>query len=122
EVLEVLVVGAEQRFDPLFRDDEALHLAQFWVFKCSSRNCFGSTVEGDPAMRSTALAVLGNAITSRIDDSPASRATMRSSPSAIPPCGGVPYWSASRKKPKRSFASSSLIPSRWKIRACSAAS
>ncbi len=26
---------------------------------------------------------------------------MRSSPSAMPPCGGVPYASASRKKPKR---------------------
>ena len=26
---------------------------------------------------------------------------MRSSPSAMPPCGGVPYSSASRKKPKR---------------------
>ena len=32
---------------------------------------------------------------------------MRSSPSAMPPCGGVPYSSASRKKPKRSLASSS---------------
>ena len=43
---------------------------------------------------------------------------MRSSPSAIPPCGGVPYSSASRKKPKRDVASSSLMPSRRKIRAC----
>src|SRR6185312_11333668 len=110
EVLEVLVVGSEQRFDPLFRDGEAFHLAQFWVFKCSSRNCFGSTVEGDPAMRSTALAVFGKAITSRIDDSPARIATIRSSPRAMPPWGGVPYSSASRKKPNRSFASSSLIP------------
>ena len=38
----------------------------------------------------------------------------------MPPCGGVPYSSASRKKPNRSFASSSLMPSGWKIRACSA--
>jgi hypothetical protein len=28
-------------------------------------------------------------------------ATIRSSPSAMPPCGGVPYSSASRKKPNR---------------------
>ena len=29
----------------------------------------------------------------------------------MPPCGGVPYSSASRKKPKRARASSSLMPS-----------
>ena len=29
----------------------------------------------------------------------------------MPPCGGVPYSSASRKKPKRLRASSSLMPS-----------
>ena len=59
EVLEVLVVGAEQRLDPLFGDGDALHQIQFWVFKCSSRNCFASTGEGAPAMRSTAFAVFG---------------------------------------------------------------
>src|SRR5215813_7415046 len=37
------------------------------------------------------------------------------SPSAIPPCGGVPYSSASRKKPKRERASSSVMPSALKI-------
>ena len=42
---------------------------------------------------------------------------MRSRPSAMPPCGGVPYSSASRKKPNRSFASSSVMPSSLKIRA-----
>ena len=40
---------------------------------------------------------------------------MRSRPSAMPPCGGVPYSSASTKKPKRSFASSSEMPSSLKI-------
>ena len=35
---------------------------------------------------------------------------MRSRPRAMPPCGGVPYSSDSRKKPNRSFASSSLMP------------
>jgi hypothetical protein len=52
-------------------------------------------------MRSVALAVLGNAMTSRIELSPARIATMRSSPSAIPPWGDVPYCSASRKKVHR---------------------
>ena len=42
---------------------------------------------------------------------PASSITMRSSPSAMPPCGGVPYSSASRKNPNRCRASSSLMPS-----------
>ena len=54
-----------------------------------------------PAMRSTAAAVFGNAMTSRIDALAARIATMRSRPSAMPPCGGVPYSSASRKKPNR---------------------
>src|ERR1035437_3601660 len=39
------------------------------VFKCSSVSCRASTGDGAPAIRSTALEVLGNAITSRIDDS-----------------------------------------------------
>ena len=60
--------------------------------------------DGASHMRSTAWVVFGNGMTSRIDDSPASRAQIRSSPSARPPCGGVPYSSASRKKPKRVFA------------------
>src|SRR3954470_21351925 len=46
---------------------------------------------------------------------PARIMTIRSSPSAIPPCGGVPYSSASRKNPKRDLASSSLMPSALKI-------
>ena len=40
----------------------------------------------------------------------------------MPPWGGVPYSSASRKKPNRSFASSSLMPSSVNIRRCSAVS
>src|SRR5471032_267679 len=72
----------------------------------SSRSCFASTGDGALAIRSTALAVFGKAITSRIDDSPARMATIRSRPRAMPPCGGVPYSSASRKKPKRSFVDS----------------
>ena len=48
--------------------------------------------------------VFGNAITSRISSSPNIKATKRSKPSAIPPCGGPPYLYASSKKPKRSSA------------------
>jgi hypothetical protein len=43
------------------------------------------TSDGDSAIRSWAFVVFGNAITSRIDFSPASSITTRSSPSAIPP-------------------------------------
>ena len=49
-------------------------------------------------------------MTSRIDCSPHRIATMRSRPKAMPPCGGVPNSRASRKKPKRSRASSSRCP------------
>ena len=42
----------------------------------SSRSCFASTGEGAPVIRSTAAAVFGNAITSRIEVSPASMRTM----------------------------------------------
>ena len=46
-----------------------------------------STFDGASAIKSCAFAVFGNAITSRIDFSPASSATTRSMPSAMPPCG-----------------------------------
>ena len=38
-------------------------------------------------------------------------ATIRSMPSASPPCGGAPYFSASSRNPKRASASSSEMPS-----------
>ena len=47
---------------------------------------------------------------------------MRSTPNAMPPCGGVPYSRASRKKPNRERASSSLIFSSSKMRRCSGCS
>ena len=78
--------------------------------------------DGAPDIRSTAAAVFGNAMTSRIDGSPASSATMRSRPSAMPPCGGVPYSSASMKNPNRSCASSSEMFSRRKICRCTSGS
>ena len=40
----------------------------------------------------------------------------------MPPCGGVPYCSASMKKPKRSRVSSSVSDRILKIFACSAES
>ena len=80
-----------------------------------SRSCFASTGDGASDIH---RAVFGNAMTSRMELSFERIAVMRSSPSAMPPCGGVPYSSASRKKPKRSFASSGLMLSSEKIRLC----
>ena len=56
----------------------------------SSESCSGSTGDGACIIRSTAEAVLGNAITSRMLALPASSITSRSSPTAMPPCGGAP--------------------------------
>src|SRR5690606_5324 len=56
----------------------------------SSRSCFSSTGLGACTSRSWARCVFGNAITSRIDAVPAMRATRRSRPNAMPPCGGAP--------------------------------
>ena len=55
---------------------------------CSWR---ASTGAGAPVMGSDPEEVLGKAMTSRIDDSPASSMTMRSKPRPMPPCGGAPY-------------------------------
>ncbi len=49
-----------------------------------------STGAGAPVSRSDPLAVFGKAITSRIESRPASSATIRSRPNAIPPSGGAP--------------------------------
>src|SRR5262252_837284 len=75
-----------------------------------------STSDGESAIRSWALVVLAKAMTSRMDVSPASSMTTRSMPKAMPPCGGVPYVSASRKKPKRLRSCSSERPSALKSR------
>ena len=140
EVAEIVVVGPEERGEPVLTDgnaasgsgsdrDISLCYKELTdqtrytpgragqasrgeplglILMCSSRSCRGSTVDGASHMRSTACVVFGNGMTSRIEVSPASSAQMRSRPSARPPCGGVPYSSDSRKKPKRCFASSSL--------------
>src|SRR5215469_11756838 len=81
----------------------------------NSSSCPASTVDGASHIRSAPLAVLGKAITSRMFDSPAMSAMMRSYPNAMPPCGGVPYSNASRKNPNRSLAFSSVSPIMLKI-------
>ena len=73
----------------------------------SSRKTLSETGDGASHIRSVPRAVLGNGITSRMDVSPARIITSRSRPSAIPPCGGAPYSSASSRNPKRCLASSS---------------
>ena len=56
---------------------------------CRSASCSGATVEGASHIKSVALVVFGNAITSRMLSCPSDSATIRSSPRAIPPCGGA---------------------------------
>ena len=77
----------------------------------TSASCCESTAAGAPVSGSEPEAVFGNAITSRIESRPARIATIRSIPSARPPCGGAPYLSASSRNPNRESASSSEIPS-----------
>ena len=50
-----------------------------------SLSCFSSTLEGALLRGQTAFWVFGNAMTSLIDDAPASIITKRSSPRAMPP-------------------------------------
>ena len=73
---------------------------------------------GSSVIRSVPFCVLGNAITSRSDSAPLSSIARRSSPSAMPPCGGGPYLNASSRKPNFARASSSLMPSARNTRAC----
>src|SRR5262249_4718321 len=54
----------------------------------SSFHVSPSTALGQPSMRLVALAVFGNAITSRSDSRAPSSMMMRSSPMPMPPCGG----------------------------------
>lgn len=59
-------------------------------FNCSSSSCASLTAPGASVSRQLALAVFGNAIVSRRLLRPARSMTIRSRPSAMPPCGGVP--------------------------------
>ena len=51
---------------------------------CSSSSCFCVTSEGAPMRISCAFLFIGNGMISRMDSSPASSMTMRSTPGAIP--------------------------------------
>src|SRR5215210_6045495 len=65
----------------------------------ASLRCSGVMGAGAAVSGSNPPPDLGKAMTSRIDSVPASRATIRSQPKAMPPCGGAPYLNASRRKP-----------------------
>src|SRR6185436_5165587 len=72
------------------RDEADGHQLGLRSLMCSSRSCFSVTGVGASTIMSWPRCVLGNAITSRIWSTPASIATMRSRPKAIPPWGGAP--------------------------------
>ena len=75
---------------------------------CSSRSCFAVTSDGAPISRSSARWFIGKSVTSRRFSSPQSSMTMRSTPGAMPPCGGAPYCSARSMPPN--FCSSTSSP------------
>ena len=87
-ILLAIASGSMRICDYLLADSS--YLLRFFNRIPNSLNCSFPTPEGDSAIRSCAAVVFGNAITSRIDFSPAINITTRSIPSAIPPCGGVP--------------------------------
>ncbi len=57
---------------------------------CSSLSCSSVTGPGASIISSRAAWVLGKAITSRMFGSSLSSMIKRSTPGAIPPCGGAP--------------------------------
>ena len=75
----------------------------------NSANWKSVTSEGAPVIRQAPRCVFGKAITSRMFSSPSINITRRSSPGAIPACGGVPYCNASIKYPNLDFTSSGDI-------------
>ena len=56
---------------------------------CTSSNCFWETVVGASIIRSCAFLFMGKVMTSRMDSSPHSSITMRSTPGAAPPHAGA---------------------------------
>ena len=86
--------------------------------RCRARRAARATRgPGDSVMRSVPEAVFGNAITSRIEDEPVRIMSMRSRPSAMPPCGGAPKRNASSRKPNFARASSGSDAERARRRA-----
>ena len=84
------------------------YLSLSTILMFNSSNWSSETELGDSSMGDVAEVVFGKAITSRILLLPVRSITMRSNPKAIPPCGGVPYFRASNKNPKRAFDSASV--------------
>src|SRR5262249_26210773 len=84
----------------------------------SSSSWRRSTGVGASVMRSVPFWVLGKAITSRSDSAPHRSMVNRSTPNAIPPCGGGPYLNASSRKPNLARKSSSVSPSAANTLAC----
>ena len=80
------------------------------TFICNSSNCFLETILGASDIKHDADAVLGNAITSLILSVLDNNIVNLSNPRAIPPCGGVPYFNASTKKPNFSCCCVSSKP------------
>src|ERR1700730_14092222 len=79
---------------------------------CSSRSCASLTSVGASVSRSAAVWVFGKAITSRMLSAPAISMARRSSPKAMPPCGGAPNLSPASRTPNFLCASPEPIPSR----------
>src|SRR6267154_1693684 len=85
---------------------------------CSSRSCASLTSVGASVSGSAAVWVFGKAITSRMLSAPGISIASRSSPKAMPPCGGAPNLRASSRKPNFFCASSEAIPSSSKTVDC----
>ena len=68
------------------------------------------TDDGAPSNGSFALWLSGNAVTSRMFGVPVISMSTRSSPGAIPPCGGAPYRNARRIPPNSRSTCSRVYP------------
>src|ERR1700686_2024891 len=89
--VDVLVAGSYAKHqtdcEHRYREPTPLHGA---TLIDNSRSCRGSTSDGAPLIGSTAFWVFGKAITSRSESVPQTIIAMRSTPNAMPPCGGAP--------------------------------
>src|ERR1700712_2864751 len=84
--------------------------------------CASAMVDGVSIITSRPELFLGNAITSRMESSPAKIEHNLSNPKARPPCGGAPYSKASIKKPNCFCASSGENPKCLNMSDCRALS
>src|SRR6266498_1975354 len=89
--------------------------------RSTSASWASDTPAGAPVRGSAPDWVFGNAITSRMESTPASSITTRSRPKAMPPCGGAPKDRPRSRKPNFSSASAASMPSTSKTRRCTSA-